>query len=623
VAFDGTNIWVANQKGNTVTKLLASTSATVGTLSVGTAPFGAAFDGGNIWVAKLGRRHCHQDSSLLTWLRMEKQMTMQRLQNLHLRAWVLTLALATLGISGAHAQTYSDLHDFDTPTLASPQYPGILSQGRDGNLYGTAPLGGNSGRGGVFSITPNGTYSAIYSFDGVLGANPYSGLTLGTDGNLYGTTFGGGTGGFGIIFQITPGGGVTVIHNFVLADGAGSPYAPPIEGTDGNFYGTTTIGIGGTANGTVYKISPAGGFSVLYQFDVSHGSTPIAPLIQAKDGNFYGTTKVGGTFGFGTAFKITPAGALTVLNNFDSTHGAEPYSPLVQGSDGNFYGTARAGGTKNNGGVVFKLTAAEKPKLTVLHNFDATGATTDGIRPYAGLVQANDGNFYSVASAGGTNAAGTIYKITSSGVYTTLYNFVSATGSLPFATLIQHTNGKFYGEATTGGAAGHGALFSFDAGLGPFITIRPTSGLVDQPVDILGQSLSQSTSVRFTPNVSASANVFGDTYMTTAVPDNATTGVVKVLLTQGQLTSNQKFLVTPVVLSFNPPSGPVGTQVVITGNSLAGATKVTFGGVKATVVSVDSYTQITATVPAKAKTGKIQVTTPGGTADSPTPFTVN
>src|ERR1035437_3452226 len=107
-----------------------------------------------------------------------EKMTMQRLKNLHLLALVLTLALATLGISGAHAQTYTDLHDFDTPTLASPQYPGILAQGRDGNLYGTAPVGGNSGRGGVFSITPSGTYSVISSFDSTL-ANPYSGLTLG------------------------------------------------------------------------------------------------------------------------------------------------------------------------------------------------------------------------------------------------------------------------------------------------------------------------------------------------------------------------------------------------------------------------------------------------------------
>jgi uncharacterized repeat protein (TIGR03803 family) len=547
-------------------------------------------------------------------------MTMQRLNNLHLLAWVLTLALATLGISGAHAQNYLDLHDFDTPSLASPQYPGILAQGRDGNLYGTAPVGGTYGRGGVFKITPTGTYSVIYNFDGIVGANPYSGLTLGTDGNFYGTTFGGGTGGFGIVFQITPGGVVTVLHNFVLSEGAGSPYAPPIQGTDGNFYGTTTIGTGGSGYGTVYKVTPAGAFTVLYQFDNTHGSTPIAPLIQAKDGNFYGTTRVGGTFGFGTAFKITPAGALTVMYNFDSTHGAEPYSPLVQGSDGNFYGMTRAGGTLNGGGVLFKLTAAKK--LTVLHNFDATGGTPDGNRPYAGLIQTSDGGFWGVTSAGGTNAAGILYEFYSNGAYSIWYNFAAATGSLPFATLRQHTNGKLYGEATTGGAAGHGTLFSFQTIFPSFISLQSTSGLVSQPVGILGQGLTGTSSVKFN-GTTAVFNVVSDTYISTSVPSGATTGLVKTKGTSGNRTSNQKFLVTPAVLSFKPTSGPVGTQVVITGDSFTGATKVTFGSTQKAIFSVDSYTQITATVPAKAKTGKIQVTTPGGTADSPTAFTVN
>jgi len=544
-------------------------------------------------------------------------MNMQRFNNLHFAAWVIALAVAALGVSGAHAQFYSDLHDFDTPTLASPQYPGILAQGRDGNLYGTAPLGGTFGRGGVFMITPAGAYSVIRSFDSTM-ANPYSGLTLGTDGNFYGTTYNGGAFLFGTVFQITPGGAVTVLHSFSLSEGAG-PYAPPIQGSDGNFYGTTTIG--GLGYGAVYRVTPAGGFTTLYAFDNTRGSTPVAPLIQAKDGNLYGTTKVGGTFGFGTAFKITPVGALTVLYNFDSTHGAEPYAPLLQGSDGNFYGTTRSGGTKNNGGVAFKLTAAKK--LTVLYNFDATGSTADGNRPYAGLIQTSDGHFWGVTSAGGTNAAGTIYEIFSNGIgYKHWYDFAAATGSLPFATLRQHTNGWFYGEATTGGTLGHGALFSFFTVYPPFISLKPTSGVVGQPVDIIGQGLSQATSVRFATNVPTNASVWSDTYMSAVVPNNAITGPVKVLLTHGQLISNQKFMVTPVVLGFSPASGPVGTQVVITGNSFKGATKVMFGGKKA-VISVDSYTQITATVPAGAVTGKIQVTTPGGTAISPTSFTVN
>ena len=542
-------------------------------------------------------------------------MTMHRLRNLPVLALVMTLALAALGISGADAQTYTDLHDFDTPFLASPQYAGILAQGRDGNLYGTAPIGGAFGRGGVFQITPTGGYAVINNFNST-GVNPYSGLTLGSDGNFYGGTYNGGDFLFGTVFQITPSGAVTVLHSFSLAEGAG-PYAPPIQGTDGNFYGTTTIG--GQGYGAVYKVTPAGGFTTLYMFDHTHGAAPFAPLIQAKDGNFYGTTVGGGTAGFGTAFKITPAGVLTVLYNFDSTHGSGPYAPLVQGSDGNFYGTARAGGSKNNGGVAFKLTATKQ--LTVLYNFDATGATPDGVRPYAGLIQASDGNFYSVASAGGTNAAGTLYKITSAGVYTTLYNFVAATGSLPFATLRQHTNGKLYGEATAGGAAGHGALFSFDVGLVPFISLQPTSGLVSQPVGIMGGGLTGTTSVKFN-GTNAAFSIVSDTYALTSVPSGATTGFVKATI-PGTLKSNQKFLVTPVVLSFSPASGPVGATVVITGNSLTGATKVTFGGVKALIFSVDSYTQITATVPTGAKTGKIQVTTPGGTASSPATFTVN
>jgi uncharacterized repeat protein (TIGR03803 family) len=448
------------------------------------------------------------------------------------------MAVAALGVSGAHAQTYTDIHDFNATGLASPQYSGILAQGRDGSLYGTAPIGGANGRGGVFSITPVGSYSEITNFDSTR-ANPYSGLTMGADGNFYGGTYNGGDFGFGTVFQITPGGTVTVLHSFSLAEGAG-PYAPPIQGTDGNFYGTTTIG--GQGFGAVYKVTSAGGFTTLYTFDNTHGAAPFAPLIQAKDGNFYGTTVAGGTSDFGTAFKITPAGVLTVLYNFDSTHGSGPYAPLLQGSDGSFYGTARGGGSKNNGGVVFKLTAAKK--LTVLYNFDATGATKDGVRPYAGLVQASDGKFYGVASAGGTNSAGTLYRITSKGVYTSLYSFVSATGSLPYATLRQHTNGKLYGEATAGGALGHGALYSFDVGLKPFVSVQPTSGPVSQTVAILGGGLSGTTSVKF--NVTdATFSVISDTYISTSVPSGATTGLVKVAIPGATLKSSQKFRVTP------------------------------------------------------------------------------
>jgi len=557
-------------------------------------------------------------------------MTIQRINSLHLRALVVTLALAALCISGVQAQTYTDIHDFDTPLLASPQYPGMLAQGRDGNIYGTAPLGGSLGRGGVFRITPGGGYSVIFEFDVTHGSNPYSGLTLGSDGNFYGTAFNNSDFILGNVFKITPSGTLTVLHSFSQVEGT-SPLAPPIEGTDGNFYGTTSAG--GLGVGSVYKVSPTGAFTVLYTFDTTHGATPVAQMIQGNDGNFYGTTKDGGTFGFGTAFRITPAGALTVLYNFDSTHGASIYAPLLQGSDGNFYGTARTGGTKNNGGVVFKLTKANKAKFSVLYNFDATGATPDGVRPYAGLIQASDGNFYGTASAGGTNGAGTLYKITKTGSYSTLYNFVSTAGSLPFATLRQHTNGKLYGEATNGGAAGHGALFSFDVGLKPFLTISPTSGKIADPYVIQGQGLSAANGVFFVKgagNISTGFTVESDACITGLVPGieslglGPDTGLVTVQFPPSRKQKTlEKFQITPRIDTLSPASGAIGSQVTITGMSLTQVSKLTFGGVKATAFSVDSYTQITATVPAKAKTGKIVVTTQGGTATSSTNFTVN
>jgi uncharacterized repeat protein (TIGR03803 family) len=513
---------------------------------------------------------------------------------------------------------YTDIHDFNTMTLASPQYSGVLAQGRDGNLYGTAPAGGKFGFGGVFKLTPTGTYSLIYSFDGTAhGKTPRSGLTLSTDGNFYGTTLQGGISNYGTIFKITPAGTLTMIHQFAYADGT-NPYAPPIQGTDGSYYGTTSTG--GTGSGTVYKITSAGVYSVLHTFSFSQGASAYAPLIQANDGNFYGTTSSGGAAGGGgEVFKITSTGVLTVLYSFDFTHGSHPNSPLVQGSDGNFYGTVSGGGTLD-GGVVFKLTPAKI--LTVLYNFDAKPASVDGKFPDGGLVQATDGNFYGVTDGGGTNGQGILFKITTAGVYTVLYNFASATGSVPQNTLRLHTNGKFYGQANSGGANNLGAIFTFDIGLKPFISTLPTSGKVAKAVGILGGGFTGTTGVAFNGKA-ATYTVASGAYISTSVPAGATTGSVTAVTPGGTLTSIKKFRVTPVASSFTPTSGPVGTSVVITGNSFTGATKVTFGGVAATVFTVNSYSQITATVPAAAVTGKIQVSTPGGTASSPTAFTVN
>jgi hypothetical protein len=144
---------------------------------------------------------------------------------------------------------------------------------------------------------------------------------------------------------------------------------------------------------------------------------------------------------------------------------------------------------------------------------------------------------------------------------------------------------------------------------------------VGAPVEILGTNLTGATSVSF-HGVAAAFTVVSVSEITTAVPDGATTGTVNITAPTGILTSNVKFRVTPMISSFSPMSGPVGTSVVITGESLTGATSVTFGGVRAKSFTVDSYTQITATVPTGAKTGNIAVTTPGGTFASGGTFSV-
>jgi uncharacterized repeat protein (TIGR03803 family) len=244
----------------------------------------------------------------------------------------------------------------------SHPYAGLM-QGSDGNLYGTTSIGGANGLGTVFQITrpPASVETVLHSFAGGSdGSSPQAGLIQGDDGIFYGTTFAGGAHNLGTVFRITPAGRETVLHSFTGSDGA-HPYAGLIQGSDGNLYGTTSIG-GANGLGTVFQITPAGVETVLHSFaGGSDGSEPYAGLIEGSDGNFYGTTELGGLHNLGTGqnrgtvFRITPAGRETVLYSFaGGSDGSEPYAGLIEGSDGNFYGTTSIGGA-NNAGTVFKL----------------------------------------------------------------------------------------------------------------------------------------------------------------------------------------------------------------------------------------------------------------------------
>jgi uncharacterized repeat protein (TIGR03803 family) len=284
-------------------------------------------------------------------------------------------------------------------------------QGSDGNFYGTTYNGGTSDSGTVFRISPSGSYTNLYSFGASPydGANPGSGLVQGSDGNFYGTTYWGGTNGFGTVFRISPSGSKTNLYSFGGGTNDGGHPLALVEGSDGNFYGTTVFG-GTNLYGTVFRISPSGSETILHSFpsSVADGIYPSAGLVQGSDGDFYGVTGDGGTPGYGNMFRISPSGSYTNLHSFGSSpnDGENPYAGLVQGSDGNFYGTAYGGGSGH--GTVFGISPSSG--YTNLYSF--VGSANDGSSPQAGLVQGGDGNFYGTTYQGGTSNSGTVFKLT-------------------------------------------------------------------------------------------------------------------------------------------------------------------------------------------------------------------
>ncbi len=548
----------------------------------------------------------------------------QRLKSFRTSAALVftTLMLVVAATTGATAQTFKTLYSFCSQngcTDGDNPYAGLV-QATNGNLYGTTAGGGASGLGTVFQITPSGALKTLHSFDITDGANPYAGLVQATDGNLYGTTSQDGANGpYGTVFKITPSGTPATLYSFCAVyvnhqctNGA-NPDAGLVQATDGNFYGTTYVG-GTNGHGTVFKITSSGTLKTLHSFDGTDGGFPYAGLVQATDGNLYGTTTQGGAsgqYGPGTVFKITPSGTLKTLHSFDGTDGSVPYAGLVQATNGNLYGTTVEGGLYGYG-TVFKITPSGT--LKTLHSFDGT----DGAIPHAGLVQATDGNLYGTTYGGDPNGYGTVFQITPSGALKTLHVFDGTDGLLPWG-LVQDTNGNLYG--TTGG--GDGTVFSLSVGLGPFVETQPTSGKEGAKIGILGQGFSSSSVVKFGSTKATTITLTGTTFITATVPAGALTGSVTVTTGTTTLTSSKTFKVLPTITSFTPGSGPVGTSVTITGMELTQTSKVTFGGVKATTVTVNSDSQVTADVPTGATTGKIAATTKGGSATSATSFTVN
>ncbi|HXJ94907.1 MAG TPA: choice-of-anchor tandem repeat GloVer-containing protein [Terriglobia bacterium] len=492
-------------------------------------------------------------------------------------AYGASLLCATTAIA-LPAQTLETLRRFDGTNGAAPE--AALIQGTDGNLYGTTYDGGANNGGTVFKMSPGGALTALYSFCAQTncadGGEPYGALVQSTDGNLYGTTVGGGANdkcylGCGTVFTITPSGTLTTLYSFCsqtdCADGEG-PFAGLVQASDGNFYGTTTGG-GASKNGTVFKITPGGALFTLYSFcsqsNCADGLGPVAGLTQAADGDFYGTTSGGGTssacaafsLGCGTIFKITPRGTLTTLHSFDLTDGFYPSGRLVQAPDGNLYGTASGGGA-SGGGTVFRITAGgggTGSTFTMLYSFCAQTNCTDGVDPIAGLVQATDGNFYGTTSHGGAYDSGTVFEVNpgngSGSALTTLHTFCAQLGcpdgSIPFAALLQDTDGNLYGTTADGGnigvcGYGCGTVFSLALGLAPFVETQPAFGKAGKTIEILGTNLTGATSVTFN-GTPAAFTVEASSVIKATVPAGATTGTVQLVTPGGTLSSSVPFTV--------------------------------------------------------------------------------
>jgi len=317
----------------------------------------------------------------------------------------IVAAIIAIGCITVSAQTLTARHSFNGADGNSPE--AALVQGSDGNFYGTTPLGGAHAKGTVFKIDATGNLTTLHSFSGSPGdgAVPVGGLVQGSDGNFCGTTASGGAFFQGTVFRMTSSGAITVLHSFNSFFNEGAvPVAGLVQAGDGNFYGTTAVG-GQHFQGTVFRIDATGNLTTLHSFSGStnDGSNPVAGLVQDSDGNFYGTTPSGGAHFQGIVCRISQGGGFTVLHSFTGypAEGGVPFAALVQGNDGDFYGTTAVGGTHFKG-TVFKIDAAGS--LTTLHSF--SGSNGDGANPVAELVQGSDGNFYGTTVLGGTHRKG-------------------------------------------------------------------------------------------------------------------------------------------------------------------------------------------------------------------------
>ncbi len=310
----------------------------------------------------------------------------------------------------------------------------------------------------VPAAAPGGSLASIHRFaDSTDGAFVFSELMQASDGNLYGVASAGGSKFVGSVFRQALGGAFSPMASFFGGANGATPYGRLLQASDGNFYGTTVQG-GPVGAGTLFRMTPAGSIATLYTFNgVSDGANPVAGLTLGADGNFYGTAFQGGQNSVGTVYKMTPAGTVTAVHAFTGgPDGAYPYAGLTLGADGMLYGATQGGGA-NGYGTVFQMSPGGA--FTTLISFNST----NGAYPDTALIQGRDGNFYGATYLGGSGGYGTIFQLRPDGTLTTLASFNYANGALPVGALVQGTDGNFYGTTSSGGFGNEGTAFKITA----------------------------------------------------------------------------------------------------------------------------------------------------------------
>lgn len=325
----------------------------------------------------------------------------------------------------------------------------------------TTPTTGTATPGAPAAV-PSQSVQYVFGQSSTDGTYPYATLVQAGDGNLYGTTFAGGAHNAGTVFRAAPGGAPQTVYSFGSVDGDGaSPIGGLAIGPDGNLYGTTSDR-GPSGKGTLFRLTPAGTLTTLHAFGAGgDGATPTGTLALGSDGALYGVTQAGGSYGGGSVYKLARDGSFATLYSFGgvANDGAGPYAGLVQAADGNLYGTTPLGGA-NNEGTVYKVTPAGGVSLVYAFTPIANDKNADGALPYAGLVLGKDGALYGTTSYGGDSNYGTAYRVTTAGAFSVLHAFAGgADGAYPRAALALDSDGSLLGTTSGAGTANGGTLF--------------------------------------------------------------------------------------------------------------------------------------------------------------------